>query len=228
MAKKVTIAGTNLLTNLSQDWGGQNNTTSAITVHGTTVPPGAEWGVNRGEIERFIKAQFGAKAGTTRWVLGDTAAGEDSTFYYLDGFAKEADIAAYDSDPTANAALRLFHKKLPISTVSSDSYVAQLAADVSTTPSYALKNGSDFNIHLRYQSVYIIGATSQAQNYSAYGTITVERSVNGGSTWTQVDKLSGLASADPSATTYPITLALGKYLVDDRISSFSSFASVFR
>ena len=225
MAKKVTIVGTNLLNNLQQDWGGQNNESSAVTIHGTSVPAGAEWGINRGEIERFIKAQFGGKVGTTRWVLGDTAAGEDSTFYYLDGFAKEADIATYDSDPTTHAALRLFHKKLPISTVSSDSYVAQLAADVSTTPSYALKNGSDFTIHLRYQSIYIIGATSQAQNYSAYGTITVERSVNGGSTWTQVDKLSGLASADPSATTYPITLALGKYLVDDRTNRFRLRAS---
>ena len=225
MAKKVVINGSNLLSNLSDDWGGLNNSGSAQTVYGTTVPAGAEWGVNRGEIERFIKAQFGTKVGATRWVLGDTDAGEDSTFYYLDGFAKEADIATYDSDPTTYAALRLFHKRLPISTVSSDSYICQLSSDVSTTPNYAKQNGSDFDIHLRYQSIYVIAATSQSQNYSAYGTITIERSLNGGSSWTQVDKISGISSADPTATTYPVTVQLGKYLVNDRTNRFRLRAS---
>lgn len=58
MAKKIVIEGSNLLGNLSDDWGGQNNTSSAQNIHGTTVPAGAEWGMNRGEVERFVKDQF--------------------------------------------------------------------------------------------------------------------------------------------------------------------------
>ena len=55
MAKKITIPGSNLLSSVNDPWGGVNNTASPITVHGTTVPAGAEWGINKGEIERFIR-----------------------------------------------------------------------------------------------------------------------------------------------------------------------------
>ena len=58
MAKKIVIEGSNLLGNLSDDWGGKNNTSSAQNIHGTTVPAGAEWGMNRGEVERFVKDQL--------------------------------------------------------------------------------------------------------------------------------------------------------------------------
>ena len=63
MSKKITINGSNLLEDLTDDWGGQNNGSSSTEVYGTPVPAGAEWGVNRGEVERFIKAQFKGKAG---------------------------------------------------------------------------------------------------------------------------------------------------------------------
>ena len=56
MAKKITINGSNLLSALTDDWGGQNNTESTQTIHGTEVPVGAEWGMNRGEVERYVKS----------------------------------------------------------------------------------------------------------------------------------------------------------------------------
>ena len=225
MAKKVTINGQNLLSNISQDWGGVNNSGDSINVHGTNVPNGAEWGINRGEIERFIKAQFGSKVGTIRWVTGDVDAGEDANYYYLDGFSKEADIALFDNNPVTYASLRLFHKQLPISTITGDSYVARLATNVSNTPNYAVKNGADFNISLRFQSIYVIGATNQSQNYSAYGTITIERSTNSGTTWTQVEKMAGVVSVDPDDASYPVTVNLGKYLYNDRTNRFRIRAS---
>ncbi|MBO4549759.1 MAG: hypothetical protein J5733_03430, partial [Bacteroidaceae bacterium] len=66
MAKKekVTIEGSNLLDSLSQDWGGENESNEAQIIHEHTIPPGIEWGINRGEIERFIKSQFGTKCGS--------------------------------------------------------------------------------------------------------------------------------------------------------------------
>lgn len=57
MAKKITIQGTNLLTSKNDPWGGVNNTSSPITVYGTVVPPGAEWGMNKEEVERFLREQ---------------------------------------------------------------------------------------------------------------------------------------------------------------------------
>ena len=73
MAKKITIPGTNLLTSKNDPWGGVNNTSSPITVHGTTVPPGAEWGINKAEIERFLREQHISGAAET--ALGGKVAG---------------------------------------------------------------------------------------------------------------------------------------------------------
>lgn len=68
MAKKITINGSNLLNSLNDDWGGVNNTQQSVTPYSerggnTPVPAGAEWGINRGEVERFLKAQLREVAG---------------------------------------------------------------------------------------------------------------------------------------------------------------------
>ena len=55
MAKKITIPGSNLLSSVNDPWGGVNNTSNPITVHGVSVPAGAEWGINKDEVERFIR-----------------------------------------------------------------------------------------------------------------------------------------------------------------------------
>lgn len=93
MAKKTTINGSGFLENLNQDWGGVNETQSAETHYGTPVPAGNEWGVNRGEVERFIKAQlaqFGSRIGYFKVV-----AGENPTDNILAGFASEDDYDAW-------------------------------------------------------------------------------------------------------------------------------------
>ena len=58
MAKKKTIQGENLLHSLEDPWGGQNNTETEVDVYGETVPAGSEWGMNRGEVERFVKGKL--------------------------------------------------------------------------------------------------------------------------------------------------------------------------
>jgi len=65
MAKKITIPGTNILTSKNDPWGGVNNTNAPITVHGVTIPAGAEWGINKGEIERFLREQHISAAAET-------------------------------------------------------------------------------------------------------------------------------------------------------------------
>lgn len=74
MAKKVTINGSNLLSSTQDAWGGQNSTQYPQTIHGTTVPPGAEWGMNRGEVERFIKSSINAQQSRVGYYVCDNSA----------------------------------------------------------------------------------------------------------------------------------------------------------
>lgn len=88
MAKKIVITGTDLLQSVNDPWGGVNNTEETIQVYGTDVPPGYEWGMNRGEVERFIKAEYGTKAGAFYVDAG-----------YLYFFATIADKEAWIAEP---------------------------------------------------------------------------------------------------------------------------------
>ena len=86
MAKKVTINGNNLLSSLSDDWGGVNTTQASQTIHGTTVPPGAEWGMNRGEIERFIKSSIKAQQSRVGYYVCDNAASATAKTVVASGY----------------------------------------------------------------------------------------------------------------------------------------------
>lgn len=55
MARKVTIPGENHLQTLDDDWGGRNEDSEPKEIYGAIVPAGEEWGMNRGEVERFEK-----------------------------------------------------------------------------------------------------------------------------------------------------------------------------
>lgn len=106
MSKKITINGSNLLEDLTDDWGGQNNGSSSTEVYGTPVPAGAEWGVNRGEVERFIKAQFKGKAGefyfdadTSKYLVFADTADRD---LYLSDREEYSDLLLGTFDAPAN------------------------------------------------------------------------------------------------------------------------------
>lgn len=200
MAKKVTINGENLLSNLSEAWGGVNTGSSAQTIHGTSVPAGAEWGINRGEIERFIKEQFGTKFGDFRTTEPDA-----NSFVHLLCFATEEDAAVWDGDPEDGAELILKDLTIPISTASVDSYIGQLTTNRSTSTQYLVKDGDSFEVPLRFNAYHVIAATSQQEPMSGNGTLIVERSANG-STWQQVHTQTIATSSE--STGYPVTLDL--------------------
>ena len=236
MEKKITILGGGvgsdnpLLTSLNDDWGGVNETQESITPYSgrganTPVPPGKEWGMNRGEVERFVKQKLAEIEGDTGVKAGDIYWEADGTFYNLLGFATPADRALYISDPETYADKVLFSRQLPISAISSDSYICRLTGDMSASNNYVVKNGGAFEVNLRYQSVFIEGATSVSSNFAADGTIVIERSVNAGSSWTQVARISGVTSVDPTATSYPVAVNLGDYLVDSMSNRFRIRAS---
>ena len=74
MAKKkgITIEGENLQGfSFESDWGGTNESGATETHYGTSVPDGKEWAMNKGEVERVVKAKvaemensIGGKANT--------------------------------------------------------------------------------------------------------------------------------------------------------------------
>lgn len=215
MAKKITITGENLLRELQDAWGGIGD---GSQVHGTTVPAGKEWGVTRGEVERFVKAyleEHDTKLAHRIGYLRPSATTDVNTFYHLEGFATYADAVEYDGDPIANATLLLLDMTFPVPTVKSDSYTASLSGDRATSPVYIVKGGDAFDVNMQYKSIHIVAATSTSENYNAVGTLTIERSIDGGNNWLQVGKQS-VRPSEVANTDYPIALSLGDYLVADR------------
>ena len=198
MAKKVTITGSNFLRSTSDAWGGKNQTQSDQSVYGIPVPAGAEWGANKDEVERFIKAQLGSKFADFRTTEPDA-----NNFIHILCFASVEDATSYDSDPVAGESLIVKNLTIPISTASIDSYVASLTTSRSTSLQYLVKDGDSFRIPLRFNATHIIAATSQQEPMSGNGTLIVERSANG-TTWTQVYTRTIATSSE--STGFPIDL----------------------
>ena len=160
MAKKITILGENLLSSLSDPWGGVNTGSTAITPYSdkgaeTEVPPGAEWGMNRGEVERFIKSQFSvntsALASISSALLSkvgyiarvDGANDDDPSM--LVAFANQSDYEAWmlDNDDPNHQPLVSF--ELPTGGGGTSAYTLSLEG---TTPD-AVQMTSDFAVRLR-------------------------------------------------------------------------------
>ena len=208
--KKIVIEGQNLLTNITQPWGGVNDGESAITVYGTQVPPGYEWGVNRDEIERFMKTQYNTKFGDFR-----TTDPDQNNFIHMLCFATKADAAAWDEDPEGAAGLIVKDLTIPISVANVDSYVATLSTNRLTGTQYLVKDGDDFLIPLRLNATHIIAATSSQEPMSGSGTLIVERSTNG-TDWTQVR--SSTMAAVSEQTGYPLTINMKGLLIDGNLN----------
>lgn len=99
--------------NMSQRWGGKNNTGAAQTILGVTVPAGYEWALDFSQIEDFLKGELGSRIGALH---------VDSGRLY--GFASAEDRQAWIDEPdnslvvdsallpvggdTANDALAIF------------------------------------------------------------------------------------------------------------------------
>lgn len=101
MSKKITIEGSNLLTASSDDWGGVNNRSESITVYGTTVPPRSEWGINRGEVERFIKTTLDGKG-------GDFYYDADTSKYLIFADSASRELYLTDREEYANLLIGTF------------------------------------------------------------------------------------------------------------------------
>lgn len=214
MAKKVTIQGSNLLQNLNDDWGGVNNSQGSVTPYSgqgasTPVPAGAEWGVNRGEVERFIKDQLrnlNGKIGFVTW----SSEVDASNFYHLWGFATEDDYHTYLEDMEEHENLLKFDVPLPISTVQGDSYGSYLFTNANTTLNIVLTEPS-FSVGLRFHAVR--NSNGDRLNMGTKGNLQIERSLDNGVNWSRVATITGaIDSTDYSNTSTYTTIQLGQYL----------------
>ncbi|MCR5037851.1 MAG: hypothetical protein K6A94_00730 [Bacteroidales bacterium] len=206
MARKVTIQGEELVNSLEEPWGGQNDTGDAVDIHGTEVPAGSEWGLNRGEIERFIKRQFGTKVGC----LYVTPRKQQDNYYHLWGFASEADRDLYLADPTEHAALRLADEAIPINEDQGTTYAARLTLlDISdpenveplelTNPIVAVTR--QYNIGVRFCGIQ--NDSGEISNAGETGMLTVQRQTGNSDTWVTVGTVQ-LTSLNPDSTAYAV------------------------
>lgn len=205
---KITINGSNLLSEISHAWGGVNETQSAENHYGTSVPAGREWGVNRGEVERFIKqklSEHDIKIGWQEWILDNS-----TNFYHLLGFANQHDYELYDSDPETYESLVLVDLTLPISTVQGDSYSSYLFTNANLTTNLVVQEPT-LSAGFRFHAVR--NSNGERINTNERGTLQIERSVDNGVTWSRVGNLvNAMVSTDYSNTTSYTTVELGQYL----------------
>ena len=218
MAKKTKIEGENLLQSIKDPWGGKNEGTEPIEVYGKEVPAGNEWGVNRGEVERIIKAQFGLNFGALRATDPDT-----QNFIHILCFATEEDALLYDGNPETygpdgpeNKVIQDF--TLPISTITEDSYALTISTSRTGSTSaepFVLQRGSAFNVPIRVLAWHYTthGAGDPAQ-YTTPPAIVVEISSNGAE-WTQVGtaQVSGIADSVDDER-FPNVINVGSMIAD--------------
>lgn len=208
MAKKVTIQGSGILQDLLDAWGGVNTSNTPITPYSdrgatTIVPAGAEWGVNRGEVERFIKDMLGenfAKYGYLHIPLTKF----DDGYYHLRCYLSEE---AYLADPTDF----IQDIQIPISTDKGVSYSARLVASTNALTDIVVADRA-YTTGLRFTS--ILNDNGDIQNAGENGTLNFQRSVDGGMTWSSVGTAT-ILSRNTDDTGFD-QFEIGQYLVLDR------------
>ena len=219
MGKKVTIGGYDKLNSLEDAWGGINETEESIDVHGTMVPAGQEWGMNRGEVERFIKSQFTLKTGC----IYVTPRKQQDNFYHIWGFATEADRDAYLANPADNASLLLVDEAIPINEDQGTTYSARLTLlDISgdepetldpTAPIVSVTK--PYNIGVRFCGIQ--NDNGETSNAGEAGTLTVQRSTDG-TNWTTVGTMQ-LVSLNSDSESFTV-LDLGQWFTNTNPQQF--------
>ena len=181
MAKRITIDGSGKLQNLSDPWGGIGD---GNPVYDTAIPENAEWGMNRGEVERFIKlklAEVSSKVGysyrfdTQKTVdVGGETTTEDAC--YILGFADESTFNAWLA---AGAGV---DDERVVTSVEIPTIGSGYAMVLNITPPSPVQGGSDFNVMMTATSTYTRGGVSQEIFEPV--TLTIETSYNG-ATWSR-------------------------------------------
>lgn len=235
MARKVIIQGSELLQDLNDKMGGINDTGATIIPYadrgGTTeVAPGLEWGMNRREVERFLKSLFRSHdtslgsmqnamtslAGSVTSKFGALRVAQVNNYVHIYCFASEADATEYMSDPSAHTSLLLQDLNTQISMSTGTTYAARLTLlDIRDPEHVATLDGDlaivaveqQYNIGVRYSAIQ--NDSGEVSNAGESGTLTVQRSTDGGNTWTTVGTAQ-LTSLNSDSSSY-VTVNIGQW-----------------
>ena len=207
MAKKVTITtnpGQELLTSLSQDWGGKNESAEAISINGISVPAGAEWGINRGEVERFIKSELGKRASVMKVVTANNYA-------YIVGFASETDYHTWaDAGSDIASTIPLFAERIPIAVNTTVQFVARLTVDADPDQQIvAIKQGYNVGVQFNAQRTDAGGT----EDLTATGTLQIFRRTTANDDWPAVPVASMRLASVPTGSTDFTLVDIGKYFI---------------
>lgn len=160
-------------------------------------------------VEEFIKEQFGCKFGYMNLRFIDS-----ENMYHIESFASEADFLLYEEDHELHKDLLLQDARIPISTVTGDSYTGLLTTNMSNTANI-ITTGDVFNISLNYRAVKI-GQLGN-ENAQASGTLHVQRRVGDGE-WTNALTISNaLTSLDPTDDSTFMQVDIGPALINARM-----------
>lgn len=183
MAKKVTIEGSDKLHSLSDPWGGIGD--GVNPVYNISIPDGTEWGMNRGEVERFIKAKLLEAEGKVGGIAISREIDENN-YYHLLGFDTSAHAQAYSISGVETG--KVFEVVIPISTVQSDSYRASLTINrigSSAGHPFLFQFGEEWSIGVRLNAWHLVAADNTREPLPASTRLLVERS-NDGVNWYQL------------------------------------------
>ena len=140
------------------------------------------------EVEQFIKEQFGDKYGYINLRFNG-----DNNTYYIECFASEAAYDEYESDKENKDHLLLQNVQIPISTVQGDSYTALLGTSIPNSAKLvAAKEKLEIPLCFRGVKIGQLGN----ENAGAAGTLIIERSTDGGSTFTEVGRQVGILPSE--------------------------------
>ena len=177
MAKKVTINGDNILHGLEDDWGGVNETKMTVNVHDTPVGPGCEWGVNRGEIERFIKEMFGKRVGCLKIAQDDQKT--NVVLGFKDNDDWETLNALSDGDKWGEAGMALIVSQTALPSEGGNTYTVLMSLQAmpqETQPT------TDVTLKVKGSS-YVLYATGGTEDITENLSIEIQTRTNPAASW---------------------------------------------
>lgn len=158
------------------------------------------------DIELSMKNKLRSQYGYIR----TSASIDANNFYHLECFNSEDAADLYDEDPTTNASLLLADVVIPISTAQGDSYGSYLFSTIGQSADIVVREPS-LEVQFRFHAVRI--SSGERLNMGTKGTLTIQRSLDNGSTWNTVGTMEGVInSTDYSNTTTYTTIDLGRFL----------------
>jgi len=161
-----------------------------------------QYGYDKSRVEDLLKSVIGLKLGSLKTTVVDN-------YIHILGFATEADATTYMSDPSAHASLLLMDLPTQIAMTTGATYSARLFVHTdNATDKPIISITKDFKAKIRFCGT--VTDNGVTENAGLMGTLTFQRSINNGVSWTTVGT-QYINSRDLEATTVWDEIDIGQY-----------------